>query len=55
MSAINITKTTHNPLATCTECGFEYRDVACPDCGECLICDCMCFDEATNRKRVENL
>ena len=55
MGAINITKADHNPLDTCTECGCVHRDVDCPDCGECLICDCMCFDETTNKKMVDDI
>ena len=39
----------------CNECGEEYSDCGCLICGECLFCDCMCYEEDENQELIDNL
>ena len=36
--------TVHDNEDTCVGCGMEYQDCGCLICGECLYCDCTCYD-----------
>lgn len=34
----------HNNEEECEHCHMEYQDCGCMICGECLYCDCICYD-----------
>lgn len=34
----------HDDNEICSGCGEEYQGCGCLICGECLYCDCCCYD-----------
>ena len=35
----------HDDEDTCPDCGTDYQDCGCLICGECLYCNCCCYDD----------